>query len=171
MGSKHAGHTSLTHEFVTSVLEYNKDTGHVTWKKRYSTSHAVPGARAGILDTGKYSGYRRIFIKGYRLLEHRLIWFMVYGVWPTEQIDHVNGIRDDNRLCNLREASNTINCQNKRNYSNNKSGHKGVIWHKKQKKWNAVIGVNWKLLHLGSFDSIEEAIEARKAAEDKYFTY
>jgi hypothetical protein len=84
-------------------------------------------------------------------------------------IDHINGDKADNRRSNLKEATNLENCKKRRHiYKHNTSGQKGVSWHKKMKKWTANIRVNYELIWLGSFDTIEEAVHARKEAEQKY---
>lgn len=86
-------------------------------------------------------------------------------------IDHINGDTLDNRRSNLRECTNTENCRNRADNYNNKSGYKGVFWytHCKTPKWVANITVDRKKIHLGYFENIEDAIEARRKAEEKYF--
>jgi hypothetical protein len=97
---------------------------------------------------------------------HRVIWCLHYGYWPAEQIDHINGVRHDNRLENLREA--TI-LENRIFISkNNTSGIVGVSWHSPSGKWQAHIKINYKHINLGYFASKNLAIAARKAAEVKY---
>lgn len=88
----------------------------------------------------------------------------------NEVVDHINGNKLDNRKRNLRictQQQNTMN--NKNNRSNNTSGHKGVTWDKNRNKWIAQISVDYKNINLGRYDRIEDAIEARKRAEIKYF--
>lgn len=98
-------------------------------------------------------------INGKEYLEHRLAWFYTLGVWP-ERIDHVNGVKDDNRLSNLRECTIAENNQNRRRKKNNKSGHKGVSWHSYNKRWRSQITVQGKDTHLGYFLTKEEAADA-----------
>jgi hypothetical protein len=90
---------------------------------------------------------------------------------PKNQADHVNHDTLDNRKSNLIVVSNAENCQNRQLYSNNTSGHIGITWHKQTGKWNAQIMVEREKKHLGLFDDINEAILARRAAEEKYFEY
>jgi hypothetical protein len=109
-------------------------------------------------------GYRGVGIDGQRYLEHRLVWFYVHGVWPADQIDHINGDRSDNRISNLREASQSQNNGNCRKRGNNVSGYTGVFWNTRHAKWQAQIAMNGRNNYIGLFSDIEEAVAARKAA-------
>lgn len=127
-----------------SHLTYDPDTGHF-----YRNNE-----RAGTPDCTK--GYRQIMWKGVMYKEHRLAWFFHTGKWPENQIDHINGIKDDNRIANLRDVSQTINMYNKQAaYCNSKTGYLGVSF--SGKKYVARIRVNKKLIHLGTFDTPELA--------------
>ena len=143
----------LTYERLQEVLHYSFQTGTFRWAKRISI-RIVVGKVAGRLDR---HGHRYITIDGERFIAHRLAWFHVYGEWPSDQIDHINGNPDDNRLCNLRDSSQAENTCNRGKSSNNTSGYKGVTWHKKAKKWLAQIGANGQHYYLGLFDTAEEA--------------
>jgi hypothetical protein len=114
------------------------------------------------------NGYLHGRIFGVAYQAHRVIWAMQNNNWPEEFIDHINGIRDDNRLSNLRCASMTDNNRNMRLSVRNKSGCVGVLLHKPTNKWIASIGVNGKSVHLGYFLEKSDAIDARKKAEIKY---
>lgn len=155
------------------VLEYDADTGIFRWKHRrreYFTSDSTcaawnarwPGRVAGS-ENGK--GYVRIFVFGRRYLAHRLAWLMVHGEWPQEQIDHVNRIRSDNRIKNIRQATSQMNAQNKGVTSRSKSGVRGVCWVRGKRRWLANIMVDGKRHHLGYFESKDEAISERAQAE------
>lgn len=85
--------------------------------------------------------------------------------------DHINGNGVDNRRSNLRQATNKQNIENQRLQRCNKSGHRGVCWFKRDSKWQASIKHNGRNIHLGRFDSIEDAVSARRKAEKKYFTH
>jgi hypothetical protein len=125
-------------------LIYNPETGWFTRK----------GKRAGASDCCK--GYRRIMYESKVYKEHRLAWYFHYGVWPENQIDHINGIKDDNRIENLRDVSQTINMYNKVNaYETNPTGYLGVAT--SGKKYQARLKVDSKLLYLGTYDTPEEA--------------
>lgn len=102
---------------------------------------------------------------------HRLIMGVVDEDWKYVQIDHIHGkeSRFDNRKSNLRAATISQNGMNVGVRQNNTSGVTGVDWQKKRHKWRARIQVNQKEIHLGEFKELEDAIKARKAAEQKYF--
>lgn len=118
--------TNLTHSDLVRLLDYNPETGLFTWKaKRCGTKH---GSVAGSIDPSH--GYRRIKIDGHLYLAHRLAWFYVCGEWPAHEIDHIDRARANNRIANLRPATRSENQCNKPRYSNNRTGAKGVHWHR-----------------------------------------
>ena len=155
----------LTAEYLRSILSYDPETGIFTWKIG-SANQVKAGDIAGCPDG---DGYLRIRVQSRLYRAHRLAWFYVYGEWPTDRIDHINRIRSDNRISNLRDVSQKQNLQNAGKYSHNTSGHSGVSWHKQSSKWRARIMHNQKHFHLGYFSILEEAISARKAAEKTYW--
>ena len=119
------------------------------------------GEEAGCLNP---DGYRRVIINGRSYLVSRIIWFYAYECWP-DCIDHLNHERADNRLCNLRSVTNAENSRNRSKSSRNKSGVTGVCWRNHANKWQAHIRVNGKLIHLGYFNNIADAITARRSAK------
>lgn len=155
----------LTAEYLRSILNYDPETGIFTWKVRTSTRVKVGDI------TGCPGGHGYLLIRVCSRLHkaHRLAWLYVYGSWPTDQIDHINRNRSDNRISNLREVTNKQNNQNRSKPSNNTSGHPGVSWYKRDSKWQAQITHNQKDIFLGYFTTLEEAISARKAAEKLYW--
>lgn len=98
---------------------------------------------------------------------HRLAWLYVHWCWPAEQLDHINGVRSDYRIANLREATHAQNHQNQGVRKNNTSGATGVYWDAELGKWYARIMVEGKSLHLGTFAEKSKAIEARADAKAK----
>jgi hypothetical protein len=132
--------------------------------KRWNTSYA--GREALTAMTNK--GYRNGKIHNVNYRAHRVIWALVYGEWPVDQIDHVNGIRTDNRISNLRLVSNAENQRNAKRSKRNTSGVTGVYFHKLTGKHRAYIRVNYKRIDLGYFDRFEDAVAARKAADACY---
>jgi hypothetical protein len=114
------------------------------------------------------NGYLSIGLKGRIYYAHRLAWLYVHGEWPVDFIDHINGIRSDNRILNLRECSAAQNSQNlAKQY--NKTRLTGVVpW---KKRFQAKICVDYKRINLGSFKTAEEAHAAYLAAKAKYHNF
>ena len=120
------------------------------------------GKRAGYVNS---LGYYAVAIRGQSILCHRLIWAMENGRDPVGDVDHRDLCRSNNRLGNLREATRSQNCMNKTRRSDNKSGVKGVHWHKASNKWAAVITAKAVgTVHLGVFSTVEEAAQAYRRA-------
>ena len=167
----------ITQELVKELLHYDQETGIFTHKARDERhfgsvarcnhwNDRFSGAKAS--NTKKESGYAfiSIFNKSYRA--HRIAWLYVYGELPPHQIDHVNGVRDDNRIKNLRAVTNSQNGKNQKRRSTNKSGVTGAWMSKQKGKYIAEILVNGKKHHLGTFDLLEDAAIARKEAEREF---
>jgi hypothetical protein len=147
---------------INKLIAYDKETGIFTWKVHR------PGTFAGSVAGTKHNlGYIRISVNCKLYLAHRLAYLLMTGRWPNEQIDHINGIRDDNRWINLREATQSQNQHNREMCKNNTSGYKGVYWNKKSKKWLVNIWLNRKRVHVGYFDSREDAAKARMDSAKK----
>jgi hypothetical protein len=108
------------------------------------------------------NGYVCIRIDNILYTAHRLAWLYVHGNWPAHQLDHINKNRSDNRLCNLREATNAENAQNRKR-SDNKTGYTGV--NQENNKWKAEIKLNYKTIRLGLFETPEEAYSAYLSAK------
>lgn len=102
---------------------------------------------------------------------HRIAWLLTHGEYPPHGIDHANGDKADNRLSNLRAATQAENGQNLKTKSNNTSGHPGVSWFKPVNKWRARIMLNRKEYGLGYFDSVEAAAEAYRKAKTELHTF
>ena len=112
-------------------------------------------------------GYKHTTIKGKRYLNHRLIFMMFYGYFPKE-IDHINGIRSDNRIENLRSVVGPQNHQNSKIRKDNKCGVKNVYWFKELNKWKVDIRIDGKRKYIGVFEDLELAELAAQEARDKY---
>ncbi|WP_017903577.1 HNH endonuclease signature motif containing protein [Pseudomonas asplenii] len=123
-------------------------------------------AKAGSICGGVNGwGYVHFQYQGHTYKAHRVIWLCVYGNWPGE-LDHINGNRSDNRIENLREVSRQENLRNQKVRTNSSTGAMGVT--REGRKWRARIRVDGAFIHLGYFDSIDEAVAARRAANIKY---
>lgn len=143
----------ITQAHLREMLHYDSDTGVFTWRNP-SAKNVKKGGIAGCLTN---HGYIQIGVKNKLYAAHRLAWLYVYGKWPTNLIDHINGIRSDNRIFNLREATSVENQYNMSKAKNNTSGVKGVTWSKPHKRWRAQCRVNGKSYHLGLFRNTHEA--------------
>ena len=172
----------LPHE-LHSVLTCNFETGKLYWKHRSESLFAETAGRtakgAALLWNSRWpdkeafsaydsSGYRHGLIFSKIFKAHRVIWAMRHGFWPKETIDHINGIRDDNRIINLREASLVENARNQKMPSRNTSGRIGVYQSPTSGLWCAAIRVGKKKRHLGTFDTFDQAAGARHKAEIEF---
>lgn len=170
----------LSAENVHDLFRYDPDSGKLFWKHRgleyfqdgprkNSTAAAWNTRNAGREITRRSSkGYIKPNVFGRDEYSHRIIWLLVNGDWPEGQVDHINGIKHDNRLANLRVVTNQENGMNQRRRSTNASGVQGVGWHKNRRKWQASITIDGRKLHLGLFDEFDAAVAARDAAEAEY---
>jgi hypothetical protein len=141
----------LTIDEARKRLAYNPETGSLTWKACRDSTKI--GKEAKSLDV---CGYVQVNIAGTVVKGHRLAWYIHNGQWPDGHIDHINGVRNDNRIENLRVVTNAINCQNKRKaLPSSKTGFLGVV--KVYKRYHANIHFNRKKRYIGSFGTPEEA--------------
>ena len=158
-------------ENAAQLFTYDPETGAVRWAvDRGRCKRIRAGAKAG--HTRK-DGYTEIRLGKRPFMAHRVAWFLHHGELPPCQLDHINRDRSDNRICNLRIASENAfhNNQNRRVGKNNTSGAIGVMWYPTKNKWIARIKVKGRSIYLGLFSNFDDAVLARKAAELKYFTF
>lgn len=149
----------MTQERLKELLDYDPETGAFRW--RVANSRAVKvGQVAGCI---KSDGYAGITVDGRRYMAHRIAWFYVYGQFPKHYIDHKNHIRSDNRLYNLREATPSESAAHRGCWRN---GLKGCHLNG---RWQARIRKNSKHIHLGYFDTEQEAHEAYMKAAKELF--
>ena len=140
----------INQEQLKELLHYDPETGVFKWK--IAISHRIKvGDVAGSTNS---TGYVHIKIRQKRYKAHRLAWLYNYGKFPEDQIDHINGLRDDNRIINLRAVTRTENARNQFIPTNNTSGHIGVSWYTERNKWIVrVQGIGY-----GSFECKLDAI-------------
>lgn len=147
--------------YVRKVLTYEPDSGLFVWRRDMKKRQVKAGDIAGHLNAKL--GYVMIGFNGRPVYAHRLALFYQTGVWPTATVDHINGVRSDNRLCNLREASRLENANGFRAISKaNTSGYTGVVFHKQRNRWHARTILFGKSVSLGLHDTLEEAAKAVK---------
>lgn len=141
--------STLTAEELREIWHYDPDTGSFTWRKPTKIGRP-PGTKVN------KRGYVTIMIRYKNYFAHRLAWLYMTGEWPKNRIDHINGVGSDNRFCNLRDVTVTVNAENQRRpRKDNGVGFLGVA--KNNKRFMAKIKVNGKFVYLGTFDTPEEA--------------
>lgn len=143
----------LTQELLHKMFTYDSANGFLMFRP-----HLAKKRKNQIAGSTHPKGYLTVSIEGKKQLVHRLVWLFHYGYLPENQIDHINGIKTDNRIENLREANNSENQQNqKKPPVTNTSGFLGVTRYKSRGNWVAGIKINGKRINLGYFDTPEEA--------------
>lgn len=148
-------------------LSYNRLTGVFIWN-----CEGTRGVKAGDVAGSKTKdGYIMLSVGGKKVLAHRVAWLFEHGNFPYGKIDHKNRNKSDNRIENLRNANSEQNAQNRTKNIKNTSGYKGVVWHKRDKKWQAAITIKGKCIHLGYYENAESAYLAYVEASKKYQTH
>ena len=164
-------------ELLRKLLRYEAETGKLFWRERpcemfpskqswktWNTKHANSEA----LKAKDAKGYKHGQVLNKHYMTHRVVWALVHGAWPNEQIDHINGDKSDNRIFNLRDVSHAVNAKNLKKSAANTSGSTGVSWMPSKKCWRAEICVDGRRMHIGVFKSLEEAKVARADADARY---
>ena len=151
----------FTKEYLHEIFQY--EDGNLYWKIDVA-KNVKAGSICKYIDS---RGYKKVKINRKSYAQSRVVFMMHYGFLPKE-IDHINCIRTDNRIENLRPASTIENGQNKKIQKNNKSGFKNVHWCKTHKKWVVTIKVNKKIIFIGNFKDVELADLVAQEARNKY---
>lgn len=148
----------MTQDELKKFLSYDEKTGLFVWLVNKGTAKA-----GGLAGAPASNGYTNICIDRKIYKAHRLAWLYVYGFNPSQTIDHINGVKNDNRLVNLREATHQENSQN----------HVllGAHFHKGKNKWQARIRFDGKRVHLGYFLTKEEACQAYVQAKKEHHAF
>jgi hypothetical protein len=156
-----------TDDDIKQYFSYQQSTGQIVWKDRPHGAHITIGAVAGWLDK---NGYHVIGIHNTRIFAHRVAWFLHYGEWPYGQVDHINGIPNDNHIENLR----IVTCrQNQQNQKKHRSGRLvGAYFDKRAftNPWKSKIIINGKQHHIGSFATELEAHTAYMSEYKRMFS-
>lgn len=155
----------LSQAELSARLHYDPETGLFRWKTSSSNRIKV----GGIAGTAHNAGYVSICINSRLYLAHRLAFLYLEGVLPSDEIDHINGVRNDNRWANLRHATHAQNLKNTSTFSHNTSGMRGVYRRKDTGRWQAQIKLGGKNIALGCFDTSEEASRVREITAQRLF--
>jgi hypothetical protein len=171
--SKHAEHTA---DYISECVAVD-DAGVLIWLPRPQKHFRLKQVHkywnnrwAGkVAGAQRADGYITLSLDTKEYLAHRVVWLLHHGCWPENQIDHINGVRDDNRIENLRDVGYVENARNAKKNSNNTSGFGGVMRNKNS--WVAVVSIGHKVRYLGTFKNFDDAVEARiKANTELGFT-
>ena len=168
--------TEYSYEFLHQCFKYNAFTGVVVWKERPLHHFQSKREQSGLNKryAGKVAGATNAYgyitscLRGHRVMMHRVAWVMTYGNIGEFQLDHINGIRTDNRIDNLRPVDNQENHKNMKLFSTNTSGVPGVSWDKRTRRWRVQIRHCGKWIYLGRFECFQDAVVARSVANEKY---
>jgi hypothetical protein len=152
----------VTQQRLKELVTYNPQSGQLFWRLN-RRGQKPAGTEAGTLAQ---DGYIKIRIDGLSYQAHRLIWLYAYGEWPKEEIDHIDLVKSNNALLNLREASHTQNMQNVA--SRKKEGKKGAHFDKRRNHWYSSIRIQGKQKRIGTFPTERLAHKAYMAASKKY---
>jgi hypothetical protein len=144
---------------LRAMFIYDEQNGDLRWRNHYSN----PSKNGNLVGSKNTDGYLCVRIKGKMYRIHRLIWSYMYGEIPdAKQIDHIDHVRSNNALSNLRMVSEIDNHRNQKHRVTNTSGAMGVSFDKSTNKWVANITINGRYKNLGRFSSIDEAIKRRQ---------
>lgn len=149
----------MTQEFIKQFLHYDPETGEWTWIKSVN-SRVEAGDAAGTISV---HGYRIITLFTGKYRAARLAFLYMTGVWPTQEVDHIDRCKLNDRWENLRDVSRSENQINRDMQFNNTSGAVGVYWRSEKNKWCAQVKRDNEVQHIGYYETIEEAVAAREA--------
>ncbi len=166
MGRRRQGAPAPTQERLKELLDYDPETGLFT--RKTGRGGRPPGSLMGCKPKGDF-GYVLVGIDRRVYLAHDVAFVFMTGVWPSEDVDHVNTVKDDNRWCNLRAATRSQNNANSHLRKDNTSGLKGVSFNKERQRWVAQIGISGRQTNLGRSETPEAAYAAYAAAAQRQF--
>jgi hypothetical protein len=145
-------------EQLAKLLSYDAETGQLVWLV------ARNGSAGRIAGSPNSEGYIQVKIGGVLYKAHHLAFVLVTGFWPDDQVDHIDGNRQNNRFVNLRQCNASENACNRKARSDNTSGVPGVTWNKEESKWRVRVQKNGKRLLVGDYRNYDDAVSARALA-------
>ena len=170
--------TEISVDKLRELLKYDPETGKLIWLPRPQSMFKTEKAgkiwntrfsgKEALNTVSNHKGHFRGMILWATYSAHQVCWALHHGEWPEDQIDHINGDSQDNRLVNLRPVNTRENCRNQGIPKNNTSGVSGVHLRKDNQKWRAYINGDKGRVHLGTFSTKEEAVNARASALVKF---
>lgn len=172
----------LPFETLSEIIDCDPSSGLLIWRprganmfsgrlynpERLAASWNAKNAGKPAINSLNDRGYLVGSIRPHRMFAHRVVWTFANGRPPHGWLDHINGVRSDNRSSNLREVTPTENAQNSGISKNNVSGVTGVHWRERDQVWVATIGVGYRKVWLGQFRRFDDAVLARRDAERSY---
>jgi hypothetical protein len=159
---------------LRKLLRYEPETGFLYWLARPASMFSckcsqhrwnLRYAEQRALTAKMQNGYLKGTILNSQILAHRATWALVYGEWPQHQIDHIDGNKENNRIENLRDVPEALNHRNIARKRKTTAPYNGVTQDKRTGRWVARIQYGGLSRHVGVFDTVDEAIHARRVAE------
>lgn len=154
----------LSQKRLKALVSYDTVTGIFKRKRAYKNNRVGVGQQVGSVSG---NGYLLVMINGKSYTQHRLAFLYMEGYFPEHGVDHINGVRTDNRWCNLRHATRFCNMQNKKPHKDSSSKMKGVSWITKTKVWKSQVCLNRTTIYLGFYESELDAGLARLTWEEQ----
>jgi hypothetical protein len=170
-------------DMLRQLLRYDAETGAFTWREKLpdqvDAAQETTRVRIARNWNARFAGkpaFMNVSLRGYhtgviervRHYAHRVAWAMHHGEWPQDEIDHINGDRLDNRMCNLRVASRSDQMKNLGRQARNKTGFLGIWWDEARQNYQAYIRANGRKISLGRFATLDAARQARLDAEERF---
>lgn len=160
---------------LRQLLSYNPDTGELVWLPRdeswFKKARDAKGWNKKYAGTKAFQTLHYGYLHGHvfkkHYFAHRVAWALHYGSWPEGQIDHVNGVRSDNRIENLRDVTHSDNQKNVKLRHDNKCGMPGIDWKKHASAWRVRVSREGKRHLVGYFKNLDEAMAARRYAQNQ----
>jgi HNH endonuclease len=164
--TKRKTYDALTVEMAKELFYFDPTIKTLRWRVTVSNGKIKAGSIAGRIQ----DGYWCVGIGKKRNIKvHRVVWLLYYGCWPSNDIDHINLDKSDNRIENLRDVTMSQNLMNRAKQKNNTSGFKGIHWCSDRQRWRAHIGFEKKKINLGYYKNIEDAVKVRIDKEMQLF--